>query len=131
MSQSSAQKSQIFMLLALISWASASIALSLVSVDTDRDGVEDSKDLDDDGDDILDSLDAFPTNSRYSEDSDLDGLPDKWERFYGLNPDDPRDALSDLDQDGLNASEEFDIDTSPNLKDSDRDTISNQHPRHW
>ncbi len=123
MSQSPAQKLQKFLLLALISWASVSMALSPMSIDTDRDGVEDSKDLDDDGDDILDSLDAFPTNSRYSEDSDRDGLPDKWENFYGLNPDDPRDAVYDIDQDGLTAKEEFDIDTSPNLKDSDRDTL--------
>ncbi|MDC2963618.1 thrombospondin type 3 repeat-containing protein [Gammaproteobacteria bacterium] len=117
------------------------MALAPASVDTDRDGVEDSKDLDDDGDSILDSLDAFPKNPKYSKDSDLDGLPDKWENFHGLNPADSQDASYDIDQDGLDASEEFNLDTSPNLKDSDRDTLPDKweiendrdpnHPDYW
>ena len=50
-------------------------------------------------------------------------MPDKWEDRYGLNRDDPGDASSDKDRDGLSANEEFNVNTSPNLKDSDRDTL--------
>ena len=105
MVKSTQKKPLLFSLLVLIFWASVSLAQAPASVDTDRDGVEDSKDLDDDGDSVLDSLDAFPKNPKYSKDSDLDGLPDKWENFYGLNLADSKDASSDTDQDGLDASE--------------------------
>ena len=120
------QKFELFFLLSLIFGASASMALAPASIDTDRDGVEDSVDLDDDGDGIFDSLDAFPTNPRYTQDSDSDGMPDSWEPLYGLNPNDAGDASSDSDEDGLSANEEFNANTSPNLKDSDRDTLSDK-----
>ena len=66
-----------------------------MTLHTDKDGVEDSKDLHDDRDGIFDSLDAFSTNPGYPKDPDSDGLPDKFEALYGLNPDDPGDASSD------------------------------------
>ena len=57
-------------------------------------------------------------------DLDQDGLPDEWERYMGLNPDDGSDPLGDLDQDGLSNQEEFILNTSPQLSDSDGDGIN-------
>ena len=53
-------------------------------------------------------------------DADGDGLPDEWERKYGLSPNDPNDADADLDADGFTNAEEFAANTDP----SDR----NDHP---
>lgn len=39
-------------------------------------------------------------------DLDNDGIPDAWETANGLNPNDPSDALSDLDLDGITALDE-------------------------
>ena len=64
-------------------------------------------DNDDDADGIDDSIDAFPLNDFYSIDSDIDGMPDSWELFYGLDPNDPSDASSDVDNDGAVALQEF------------------------
>lgn len=46
-------------------------------------------------------------------DSDGDGIPDSWERKYGLNPLDPEDAHHDLDGDGFTNLEEFQAGTDP------------------
>lgn len=40
-------------------------------------------------------------------DSDGDGMPDAWERYFGLNPADPNDATQDVDGDGYTNLEEF------------------------
>ena len=40
-------------------------------------------------------------------DSDGDGIPDKWEIRYGLNPKDPADAAADSDKDGFTNLEEY------------------------
>ena len=40
-------------------------------------------------------------------DSDNDGMPDSWEIQNNLNPNDPGDALSDNDQDGLSNLDEY------------------------
>jgi hypothetical protein len=40
-------------------------------------------------------------------DSDNDGMPDAWEITYGLNPNDPSDALADKDSDGLSNYDEY------------------------
>ena len=46
-------------------------------------------------------------------DSDADGLPDDWERKYGLNPQDASDAGLDSDEDGFTNIAEFQAGTDP------------------
>lgn len=41
------------------------------------------------------------------QDTDQDGIPDRWETQHGMNPKDPSDAASDVDHDGLTAWEEY------------------------
>jgi hypothetical protein len=48
-----------------------------------------------------------------SGDGDQDGLPDEWERTYGLDPRNPADALEDPDGDGLTNLEEYRLGTDP------------------
>lgn len=40
-------------------------------------------------------------------DTDKDGLPDTWEKTYGLNPNDSSDAKGDLNKDGYSNIEEY------------------------
>ncbi|MDR0811294.1 MAG: thrombospondin type 3 repeat-containing protein, partial [Paludibacter sp.] len=40
-------------------------------------------------------------------DSDNDGMPDAWEKKYGLNPNDPSDAAKDLNGDGYTNIEKY------------------------
>ncbi|MFC4873825.1 polysaccharide lyase [Negadavirga shengliensis] len=46
-------------------------------------------------------------NGRPYQDSDNDGMPDAWEKQYGLNPDDPSDANKDLNGDGYTNIEKY------------------------
>ena len=46
-------------------------------------------------------------------DTDEDGLPDKVELAWGLDPQDPSDAIQDLDSDGFSNYEEYRAKTSP------------------
>lgn len=57
-------------------------------------------------------------------DSDGDGIPDEQELQLGMDPNNPADALLDLDHDGLNALEEFRAGTDPRKPDSDGDGIT-------
>ncbi len=57
-------------------------------------------------------------------DSDGDGMPDAWEAFYDLNPDDPSDAEDDSDDDGLTNKHEFEQNTDPLNPDTDGDEYS-------
>jgi hypothetical protein len=57
-------------------------------------------------------------------DSDCDGLPDAWELANGMDPNDPRGALEDVDGDGLNAAAEFAYGTNPRKADTDGDGYS-------
>jgi hypothetical protein len=96
-------------------------------VDTDSDGIGNACDADDDGDNVIDSQDAFPLDRAYSKDSDNDQIPDKYEIKYGLNHLDGSDAELDIDNDGLTALDEFGFGTDHRLKDTDRDTL----PDNW
>ncbi len=49
----------------------------------------------------------------YLEDTDGDGMPDSWELLYDLDPNDPDDAGSDEDGDGVINLDEYIGDTSP------------------
>lgn len=66
----------------------------MIDRDTDRDGIGDREDPDDDN----------------------DGLPDTWESSHGLNPRDPGDAARDPDGDGRTTVEEFRAGTDPFAK---------------
>ena len=46
-------------------------------------------------------------------DLDADAMPDYWEFFRGLNPDDPTDAWTDLDQDGYCNLYEYELGSDP------------------
>ena len=110
--------------------------------DFDLDGIGDNADADDDNDNVLDSIDLFPLDAlefsdsdgdgvgdnadlfpdsaEYSMDTDLDQMPDVWERKYGLNPSDASDAAMDQDNDGMTALEEYEaclLYTSPSPRD--------------
>ena len=61
--------------------------------DSDRDGVPDIIDTDDDGDGTLDTADAFPLNPTESVDTDNDGVGNNTDAF-------PADATESVDTDG-------------------------------
>lgn len=56
-------------------------------------------------------------------DTDGDGIPDEWEKRYGLNPADPSDAAADTDGDGFTNAEEFAAKTDP--------TDAHDHPDYF
>lgn len=50
------------------------------------------------------------------KDSDNDGMPDKWEKKYGMNPNDPSDANKDMNGDGYTNIEKYINGIDPTLK---------------
>jgi len=69
-----------------------------------------------------DACDAFPYDPGGWLDTDQDGMPDSWEDTYGLNPEDDKDALEDLDLDGYSNLREYRGGSDP--------TDHNSHPAH-
>ena len=61
-----------------------------------------------------------------SIDEDGDSIPDEWEILYGLNATNSSDASSDLDGDGLTALQEYNNNTIPYLRDTDKDGLSDK-----
>lgn len=51
-------------------------------------------------------------------DTDGDGMPDWWEEFYGLDPENATDASGDMDGDNVTNLQEFKDKTSPNHDDT-------------
>ena len=59
-------------------------------------------------------LDDFRLQGQsWPEDKDLDGMESDWESLFGLLPDDPRDALVDMDGDGVSNFAEARAGTDP------------------
>ncbi len=58
---------------------------------------------------------------RFEHDADIDGMPGLWEEAVGLDQDDPGDADTDLDDDGLTNLGEYENGTDPAWPDSDLD----------
>jgi len=63
-------------------------------------------------------------------DLDGDGIPNPWEVTYGLDYQDPADALLDNDSDGLDNLGEYNNGSDPNNPDSDGDTLSDGEEVH-
>lgn len=70
------------------------------------------------------SMSAVEFDVFFPVDSDSDGLPDDFEILNALDPNDPNDAFSDKDSDGLTNLEEYLLGTSILHADTDGDTIS-------
>ena len=62
-------------------------------------------------------------------DADKDGMPDTWEKQYGLNPNDPADAAKDLNGDGYTNIEKFLNGLDPSKKIDWKDPKNNVDPR--
>lgn len=94
-----------------------------VFADTDRDGIPNRDDIDDDNDGFKDDEDAFPLNSREWLDTDHNGIGNN------ADPDDDNDGISDEDEARLH--------TNPLSADTDGDGINDKDdafpldPREW
>ena len=76
---------------------------------------------------IADAIRFVPVAAKVMSDSDGDGVSDAFERQYGMDPDNPEDALNDLDGDGLTNLEEFYQSTNPTVSDTDGDGIDDAY----
>lgn len=56
-------------------------------------------------------------------DSDSDGMPDRWEKLHGFDPNNSSDALADADADDLSNLQEYTLGTNPKNRHSDNDGV--------
>lgn len=61
------------------------------------------------------------------KDTDKDGMPDRWERKYNLNPNDPSDANKDISGDGYTNIEKYINGIDPTKKVNWEDLANNQN----
>ena len=113
----------------------SSLTTDPLNSDSDGDGLGDGDEVnqyltsplmtDTDGDTLSDYAEVvhFDTNP-INADSDADGMDDGYERGNGLDPLDAGDNVTDVDNDGLTALEEYQAGTSPNNPDSDDDDLT-------
>jgi len=116
--------------------------------DTDRDGIPNKTDKDDDNDGVIDTEDAFPLNSKEQYDTDGDGqgnnadkdddnddVPDEYDDLP-LDPnesvDTDHDGIGDIndhddDNDKLTDTEEENLKTNPLKADTDDDGYDDYH----
>lgn len=95
------------------------------AVDSDSDGLND-------GVEVALGLNPLIADSDHNgvkdadEDSDGDGMPNKWEADHGLNPASPADGADDADWDGdgLSNKREFHLRTNPAKADTDGDGLA-------
>ena len=59
-------------------------------------------------------------------DTDGDGMPDLWEKRYGLDPNDPSDAVQDMNGDGYTNIEKYINGIDPTVK-VDWSNLENNH----
>jgi hypothetical protein len=64
-----------------------------------------------------------PEEMKVVLDADKDGLPDEYEKKYGLDPKNAADANEDKDGDGFTNAEEYEAGTDPTDPDSHRDYL--------
>jgi gliding motility-associated-like protein len=93
-------------------------------IDTDKDGLGDYMDTDDDNDGVSDIEELSAGTDPKDGDSDKDGLSDFEEVNLGTNPGNP-----DSDNDGLNDREETELGTDPLNPDTDGDGITDGKDR--
>ncbi len=56
----------------------------------------------------IEQVGGYPTyKGKPYKDSDMDGMPDRWEKKYGLDPKDPSDAIKDCSGDGYTNIEKY------------------------
>jgi len=70
------------------------------------------------------SLNGDNNDDQYYIDTDTDNMPDYWEDQYDLDPNDPSDAIIDMDNDSLTNLQEYNKGSDPNNWDTDYDGYS-------